>query len=149
MPKRITVIKAASEPGYQADEHAITLDMGAVSKAIGEGVAKLHREAIQDGREPSGGSQRALGPKERKRAAQGKRNRQRGMGSEGRFPASIGSKATKGDLAASVEVAADSFFDDFQDREQARGVEYFDTDGDVDREVERILERELKRQGFG
>jgi hypothetical protein len=149
MPKRIQVLRAASEPGYQAEGLTVTLDSKGLAGRIAEAVAEHHRKAIRAGQKPSGGSQRALSSDERERASRGKRSRVRGMGSDGAFPASI--EATRprgGDVRAEASVAADAFFDEWQEAEDGRGVEYLEIEGDVDELVDRLLEDELKRQGF-
>ncbi len=148
MPKKVRVLRPEKSKSYTADELTVTLDAKALAKNVAKTVAKHHRKAIRAGQRPSGGTQRALSPEERERAGAGKRSPRRGMGQEGRFPASIDSQARGGDLRASGEVAAVPFFDDWQQREHARGVEYFEADGDVDKLVDEVIEAELKRQGF-
>lgn len=70
------------------------------------------------------------------------------MGSEGRFPKSIGNEVRGGDLKAEGTVAADPFFDEWQEREDARNVEYFEIDGQVDDLTDKVIERDLRRKGF-
>ena len=148
MPRQVPVLRPERSSDYESDELTITLDAAAITKALTAAVAKHHREAIASGQLPSGGSQRALGPDERARAGQGKRSPRRGMGQEGRFVKSIGSQSSRGDLKATGAVAADPYFDDWQERERSRGVEYFEADGDVEDVVDAVLEAELKRMGF-
>jgi len=148
MPKRITILRAERSRGYESDGLTLELDARRLTTEITTEVAEHHRKAIRAGQEPSGGSQKGLGPDERKRASKGKRNSQRGMGQAGRFPASIGTRVSGGDLKATGEVAADAFYDDWQGREARRGVEYFEVDGDVEKVLDAVLEAELKRQGF-
>lgn len=70
------------------------------------------------------------------------------MGGVGAFPASISHKATDGDDRATVAIAADPFFDAWQRREFARGVEYFEADGDVERVIDDLIEAGLKESGW-
>ena len=148
MAKRVTVLRPESTPAYQSPDLTVTLDAAAIATRVSKAVAQRHREAIRSGDKASGGPQRPLGPKERSRAARGKRDDDRGMGSKGAFPASIRSTKGRGDLKSFTTVAADAFFDEWQGREAARGAEYFDVDGMVEEIVDAELEAELKRQGF-
>lgn len=148
MSKRIRVLRAEDSKHYSAPELAFTLDAKATARRIGKAVKERHQEAIRAGRRPSGGAQKGLGPDEQSRAGEGKRSAKRGMGQEGRFPASIGTRAKGGDVRATAVVAADPFFDEWQRREASRGVEYLETDGDIEKLVDDVLEAELRRQGF-
>lgn len=148
MARNVTVLEGARTRAYSADQIKVTLDASGLAKRIGEAVAERTREAIRSGEEPSGKAQRTLGPGERSRAARGKRSAVRGMGSEGRFPASIGSTSSGDATKAHADVAADPFFDEWQEREASRGVEYFDADGDIEELVERCIEQDLKDNGW-
>lgn len=149
MSKRVQVLRAASESGYQAEGLTVEFDARRLAKRLAEAVAEHHRKSIESGQKPSGGRQRALSSDEAQRAARGKRSRVRGMGSDGAFPASIGTARPRGGaVRAEASVAADAFFDEWQEAEDGRGVEYLEVEGDVDDLVDRLLEDELKRQGF-
>ncbi len=148
MARKITVLRGVRSRGYSADDLTVTLDARDTVGRITRAVAEHHREAIEAGQEPSGGSQKALGPKERQRANKGKRNSQRGMGSEGRFPKSIQGTSRGDALKGEGDVAAAAFFDDWQERERRRGVEYLEIDGKVDEVVDKVLERDLRRKGL-
>lgn len=145
---KITVLRGASTPAYQADAIAIDLDVSDLAEEIGNAVAEHHREAISSGRRSSGGPQRPLGPDERKRAQKGKRNAERGMGGAGRFPGSIGASTTNGKTRATATISADAFFDDWQEAEASRGVEYLEVDGDVDAAVDTLIDADMRKRGL-
>ena len=145
---KITVLRGASTPAYQADSISVDLVVSDLAAEVGNAVAEHHREAISSGRRSSGGPQRPLGPDERKRAQKGKRNAERGMGGEGRFPRSIGASASKGKTQAAATIAADAFFDDWQEAEASRGVEYLEVDGDVDAAVDALIDADIRKRGL-
>lgn len=148
MARKIRIIRPASEPGYKAEDLTVELDAGKLVTEIAKAVAEHHREAIADGKKASGGPQKPLGPDEARKAAKGKRSKERGMGTKGALPGYIRSTKGRAPLQATATVAPVAFYDAWLDREKARGVEYLFEDGDVDELVDELVEAELKRQGF-
>lgn len=148
MVPKIKVLSGADTPEYKADEHTVEIDAAAVAQAVSDVVAEHTQAAVKAGRKPSGGGQKPLSEGQRKRAAKGKRLPQRGMGQQGRFAKDIGSKKARGIYRATGTVVVDSFFDKWLTKEEKRGVEYLETDGDVDAIVEAAIERMLKEHGF-
>ena len=148
MPK-IKVLGGSNTPEFQAEDHTVTIDAAAVAQAISDVVAEHTGQAIAKGKKPSGPPQAALGEAQAKRAKRGKRNPQRGMGSQGRFAKDIDSKKARGVYRATGTVTVDSFFDKWLKKEAKRGVEYLETEGQVDKIVEEAIERMLDAQGFG
>ncbi|MEL6705770.1 MAG: hypothetical protein AAFP15_16000 [Bacteroidota bacterium] len=144
--KRTRVLRQQRTKNLESDGLTVELDVAGTTQRVAEAVAKHHREAIAAGDKPSGGPQRPLGRDQARRAAKGQRNPERGMGTQGRFAASIRTgRKPRGTTKATSTVAGDAFFDVFLGQEDRRGVEYLSTSGDVERIVDRVLTDELNK----
>ncbi len=140
-----TILRGEKSATYTSDSLTADLEPDKLATSIAQAVALHHQLAIRSGKKPSGGRQKPLGPDERRRAQKGKRDDDRGMGTKGAFPDSIGSTKARGRTKASAEVAAAPFFDEWQERERSRGVEYLETDGDVDELVDAMILADLEK----
>jgi hypothetical protein len=126
----------------------IHVDMGRLTSDLTRAQLGHHHTAIVRGLSPEGSSQPNLGPKEAKRAQAGKRSQYRGMGQEGRFPASLKVKSTKGVTAATGLIGAAPFFDNWQHQEASRGVFYFAVSGQADNLTSEVILSHLQWMGL-
>lgn len=137
MGKATTVVPQVSTDSVQAEGLALDLDAPRLANRLAQRIAQHHRVSIAAGLKPSGGPQRT-----------NRAGRPHGVGHNSRheFADSIRPAGqTRSKLAASTRVGADPFFDDWQDREAARGIEYLEIEGDVDRLIDDEIDREIEQ----